>query len=32
VTFDPGDFMELCRENPNFVQMGHNYQARYMKT
>jgi hypothetical protein len=29
--FDTGDFIQRCRENPNFVKMGQKYEARYMK-
>jgi len=31
VIFDTGDFMNICRECPNLVTMGHKYLAIYMK-
>ena len=31
VNFDTGDFMNMCRETPNFVEIGQNYGRIYIK-
>jgi hypothetical protein len=31
VNLDTGDFMHICRESPNFVEIGQNYETLYIK-